>query len=157
MGVALSSALLAGFAAVTALLAGHHVNEAMIENIKASNQWSYYQSKSQKKNIVESKLEMLAALGKPEDPKERERIARYEKEMKDIEIGARAREHAAELHLHTHEINARGVTMFQVAIAIAAIAVLTKRQKFWYVGLAFGGVGIYFFLQALLSGGGAAH
>ena len=38
---------------------------------------------------------------------------------------------------------APGVTMFQIAIAIAAITVLTKQKMLWYVSLAFGGVGIY--------------
>ena len=33
-------------AAIAALLAGHAANEALLEQIKASDQWSYYQSKS---------------------------------------------------------------------------------------------------------------
>lgn len=153
MGVALSSALLAGLAAVSSLLAGHHVNEAMIDNIKAANQWSRYQSKSIKANLVESKLETLAALGKPEEPKEKERLARYAGELKEIEAEARKLEKAAHVSLHKHEIQARSVTMFQVAIAVAAIAVLTKLVWFWWVGLGFGMAGIFFFIQGLLVGG----
>ena len=45
MGVALSSALLAGFAAVCSLLAGHHANEAMVDQIQSSDKWAYYQAK----------------------------------------------------------------------------------------------------------------
>ncbi len=37
MGVALSSALLAGFAAVCSLLAGYYANEAMVEQIQSSD------------------------------------------------------------------------------------------------------------------------
>jgi hypothetical protein len=36
---------------------------------------------------------------------------------------------------------ARGVTMFQIAIAIAAISALTKKRSFWVVSLVFGAVG----------------
>jgi len=43
--VALTAAILAVFAAINALLAGHYANEAMIEQLKASDQWAYYQAK----------------------------------------------------------------------------------------------------------------
>jgi hypothetical protein len=44
-------------------------------------------------------------------------------------------------------ILARGVTMFQIAIAVAAISVLTKRTRFWYVALGFAVVGLFFLVQ----------
>ena len=43
--VAVSSALLAVAAAISALLAGHHANEAMFEEMKATDQWALFQSK----------------------------------------------------------------------------------------------------------------
>ena len=43
MMVALTAALLAVLAALASLLASYHVNESMIEQLKASDQWSYYQ------------------------------------------------------------------------------------------------------------------
>ena len=43
--------------------------------------------------------------------------------------------------MRQHEKYAYGVTMFQVAIAVAAISVLTKRPALWFVGLAFGMAG----------------
>ena len=150
MGVALSSALLAAIAAVSALLAGHHANEAMIEQIKASDQWSYYQAKSIKKNVVETKVEMLTALGHPVEETEQKRIAGYEAELGEIKKQADEMTSHSHRHLHKHEIYARGVTMFQVAIAVAAIAVLTKLRSFWLVGMVFGLVGLYFSVQAFL-------
>jgi hypothetical protein len=41
--------------------------------------------------------------------------------------------------------------MFQVAIAIAAITVLTRRRKFWFVSIAFGLVGLFFLIHGLLA------
>src|SRR4051812_2366010 len=61
--VALSSALLAVFAAVAALLAGKHANEAMLEQLHASDHWSYYQAKGIKGAILASKLDLLRAQG----------------------------------------------------------------------------------------------
>ena len=64
-GVALSSALLAGFAAVSSLMAGHHANEAMMSQIESADQWSFYQSKSIKEAQLKGKADILNALGKP--------------------------------------------------------------------------------------------
>jgi hypothetical protein len=49
-------------------------------------------------------------------------------------------------------IFARGVTLFQIAIAIGAIAALTSRRRFWLVSLVFGAVGIVFLVQGLMAG-----
>src|SRR5207245_9317774 len=54
--VALSTAVLAVLAAIAGLLSGHHVNEAMMNQIEASDQWSYYQAKSIKASVLDSKI-----------------------------------------------------------------------------------------------------
>jgi len=56
--VALSTALLAVLAAIAGLLSGQHANEAMIHQIEASDQWSYYQAKSIKTAVLEDKQEL---------------------------------------------------------------------------------------------------
>ena len=43
--IAISTALIAVLAAISSLIAGHHSNEALIEQIKASDQWAFYQAK----------------------------------------------------------------------------------------------------------------
>lgn len=148
--VALSSALLAGFAAVTALLAGHHANEAMVEQIHASDLWSYYQAKGIKSAVVSSRIELLKALGKEAPAKDEEKIAKYKEDQDETSKEAKEKERASESHLQHHVIFARGVTLFQVAIAVAAIAVLTRRKRFFLVGLAFGLGGLIFLIQGML-------
>src|SRR5207248_1176496 len=54
--VALSTAVLAVLAAIAGLLSGHHVNEAMMNQIEASDQWSYYQAKSIKAAVLDLEL-----------------------------------------------------------------------------------------------------
>src|SRR6266542_3991704 len=96
MGVALSSALLAGLAAVCSLLAGHHANEAMIDQIQSSDRWSFYQAKSIKAAVLGSKIELLEAEGKPVAQKDRDKVAEYKKEQDEISAQAKEKEHASE-------------------------------------------------------------
>src|ERR1700679_2325718 len=49
--VAISTAIMAVFAAIGGLMAGHYSEEAMIHQIKASDQWSFYQAKGIKADI----------------------------------------------------------------------------------------------------------
>ena len=150
MGVALSSALLAGLAAVCSLLAGHHANEAMVDQIRSSDKWAHYQAKGIKAAVLGSKIELLEAEAKAVSEKDRLKVGDYKKEQDEIAEQAREQESASEEHLHKHVVFARGVTLFQIAIAIGAIAALTNRRTFWYVSLGFGGLGIVFLAQGWL-------
>ncbi len=165
LGVALSSAIFAALAAVASLLAGHHVNEALIaqidannQTIEASNQWAYYQSKGIKSAVVASRMELLKAVDKVPSEKDEAKIKQYDQDQKDITEKAHAHEEKAkeikeegERHLNWHVMLARAVTMFQVTIAVSAISVLAGKRIFWFVSLAFGGIGIYFFVVQLVS------
>jgi len=152
-GVALSTALLAALAAVAALLSGHHANEATLEQLRASDQWSYYQAKGIKAAVLGTKLDLLAALGKEPAAADREKLAGYQKEQDEIAAEARAGEAASRAHLRHHVVLSRGVTCFQVAIAVAAISVLTRRRWFWFIGLGFGAIGTVFLLQGVVGRG----
>jgi hypothetical protein len=151
-GVALSSAILAVLAAVTAMLSGARANEAVIEQIRASDQWALYQAKAIKASLLTTKVDLYAATGKEAPGKDRDKLEKYEQEKEAIADAAKELEEASKKNLETHEVLARGVTLFQVAIAIAAIAALTRRRTFWFAGLAFGGVGCYFLAAGLLAG-----
>ena len=151
LGVALSSALLAGLAAVCALMAGHHANEAMVEQIQASDQWAFYQAKGIKAAVLGSKLELLEAEGKPTSEKDRQKMEGYKKDQDEISEKAKEKEHSSEEHLQKHVLFSRGVTVFQIAIAIGAIAALTSRRAFWFVSLGFGALGIVFLVQGYMA------
>jgi hypothetical protein len=146
--VALSTAILAVLAAIASLLSGEHANEAMMSQIEASDQWNYYQAKSIKTSVLEAKMS-LAGTPNESDQSKRDR---YEKEQEEIKSEAEHKEAAAKSNFHKHEVFARGVTMFQIAIAIAAISALTKRRKFWIVSLLFGAVGCAFLVLAAILG-----
>ncbi len=142
--VALSTALLAVLAAIAGLLSGKHVNEAMMNQIEASDQWNYYQAKGIKASVLDAKMSLSGA----SNESDRSKRDRYEKEQEEIKLEAEHKEAAAKTNFHKHEVFARGVTMFQIAIAIAAISALTKKRKFWIVSLLFGIVGCAFLVLA---------
>ena len=146
-GVALSTAILAVLAAIASLLSGEHANEAMLNQIEASSQWSYYQAKSIKAAVLDAKMTFT---GKPDESDQSKR-ARYEKEQQEIKLEAEHKEAAAKSYFHKHEVFARGVTMFQIAIAIAAISALTRKRPFWIVSLLFGLVGCAFLVLAAIT------
>jgi hypothetical protein len=151
LGVALSSALLAGFAAVASLMAGHHANEAMMSQIESADQWSYYESKSIKEAQLKSKADILNALGKAVPSTDESKVAEYERDKEQIQRKAEGFEKDAQKHLQTHEGLASSVTMFQIAIAVGAISVLMRRRSFWLGSLVIGAIGICFLVQSLVA------
>jgi len=140
--VALSAALLAVFTAIASLFAGHHANEAVLEQIQASDQWSHYQAKGIKSMLLQSKVNLLKALDKPIDEEDEKKLAQYSEDQKDIEEKAREAEESSHRSFAIHNTLAKSVTVFQISIALCAIAALTKRKPLWYVSLLFGGGGI---------------
>src|SRR6476659_11189576 len=75
--VALSTALLAVLAAIAGLLSGKHANEAMMNQIEASDQWNYYQAKSIKASVLDAKMS-LSGTSNQSDQSKRDS---YEKEQ----------------------------------------------------------------------------
>ena len=140
MWVALSTAILAVLAAIAGLLSGMHANEAMMSQIESSDQWAYYQAKGIKAAVLDAKM----SLGGNATEEDRTKAERYQEEQKEIQEKATEKQNEAKSNFHQHEVFARSVTMFQIAIAIAAISALTKRRAFWFVSLVFGAAGCVF-------------
>ena len=147
---ALSAAVFAVFAAIAALFAGHDANEAMLDQIRSSDGYAYYQAKGIKSAVLQSKTEILRSLGKDPSSDDRSSIERYRKEQEGIKEEADRDSASSKAHMARHVILARSVTFFQVAIAIAATSVLTKKRPLWFLSLIFGATGAAFLLQALI-------
>jgi hypothetical protein len=139
-------ALFGYMAGATQANAGLYKNNAAIKKTEASNQWNYYQAKSSKQNLAELALELA-----PEAKKSfyTEEVKRYKGEKGEIQFAAKKLEDEAtdwdrksDAQMHTHHRWAQGMTALQVAIAMAAIALLTKRSLFEYLVYGFGAVGV---------------
>lgn len=152
-GIAVVTAIIATVGAIFAYMggatqanAGLYKNDAAIKKTEASNQWNYYQAKSSKQNLSELALDLA-----PESKKAfyTEEIARYKKEKADIKKDAEKLEAEAKEwdkksgeEMHQHHRWAQATTALQIAIALAAIALLTKRRWVEYGMYSVAGVGL---------------
>ncbi len=133
-------AIFAYMGGATQANAGLHKNDAAIKKTEASNQWNYYQAKSGKQNLSELALELAPEARKTFYTDE---IKRYKTEKAVIKteaerLDALSKEwddKSAE-QMHQHHRWAQATTVLQIAIAMAAIALLTKKR--WLEKLVFG-------------------
>ena len=161
--VPLSTALLAALAAVAALKSGGYVNEALLIQSRgvqfqaqASDQWSFYQSKSIKSKLSQQTADLLPP-GSPLVAKYQADAARYESETGAIKAEAKKLEESRDkkneeaMHqMHLHHQFAYSVTCLQVSIALSAITAITRRKRMWYASLALGLVGVALMAMGLL-------
>ena len=117
--------------------AGLYKNTAAIKKTEASNQWNYFQSKSTKQSLAEVSRDLT--VGETEKAKYQAKIDRYEKEKTEIKAGAEkieteatAWDQKSDAEMHQHHRWAQATTVLQVAIALAAIALLTKKKWLEY-------------------------
>jgi len=145
MSVAISTAFMAAFAAVSSLMAGHASNEALINQVKASDQWSYYNAKGIKAEVADAVLQLRET--KSDTSKAAvERKAKLKEDQKEIQKKATEFEDESKKELQEDMLLARAVTFFQVAISISAVSLLAKKKPLWYVSLVMFGLGILQFL-----------
>ena len=81
MHVALSTAIIAVLAAIAGLYGNHHANEAMLDQIKESDQWAYYQAKGIKYVVIENKIDLLKHMGKEINPKDQEKADKLKQSL----------------------------------------------------------------------------
>jgi len=162
--IALTTAILAALAAVAALKAGATVNEALVLKTEAtrlqaeaSDQWAYYQAKGIKAAVQAAARTPWLALGKPAPPQFEQEEKRYKKEQVEITKAAKEKERErdeksreADHLLHSHHGFADTVALFQVSIALGAVAALTRNRLVWFGSMLVGLVGIALFAFTLL-------
>ena len=113
-------------------------NEAVLKKTAAADQWGFYATKSQKQLIAETMSDLVS---ESQAAKLKEKAARYDKEKADIKAEAEKLDQESERlnaeserAMHPHHRISQGMTLIQIAIAMASIAALTRRR--WLVGIA---------------------
>jgi Na+/glutamate symporter len=126
--------------------AGLFKNNAAIKKTEASNQWNYYQAKSSKQNLSELAIELAPPAKKDFYQDE---IKRYKSEKGDIkqaaeklEAESKAWDDKSESEMHLHHRWAQATTALQVAIAMAAIALMTRKKWLEVAMYGMGAVGV---------------
>jgi hypothetical protein len=161
--LSLSTALIAVLAAIAALESGSFANDAIVQKndavlhqSKADDAWAYYHSKGIEEAVYATQAETVTrpelaerwrAQGDREKAERSEIRQRAQNEEKDVADMDAKSEHS----LHVHHEFAKSVTIFQVSIALSAIAALTRRRAMWWVSLGLGAVGAAFFVTGLFA------
>jgi Domain of unknown function (DUF4337) len=154
-----STALIAVLAAIAALESGAFSNEALIQKneallaqAQASDQWAYYQAKSVKAAIYASQAAATQSSNPVLANKAQQQANRYSKEEEEISKAAKEREkevaekgELSAVSMEHHHRFAYSVTMFQISIALAAVAALSKQKGVWFAGLVVAAAGLIYF------------
>ena len=134
--------------------AGLFKNDAAIKKTEASNQWNFFQAKSTKQALAELAMNLSPEAGKAAY---QAKVERYEKEKGDIKVVADKLEAEAtewnrqsDEQMHQHHRWAQATTVLQVCIALAAIALLTKKKWLEYAMFGAGAVGMVVGALAML-------
>lgn len=173
--IAVTTAILATVGAAFGFMGGATQNDAAlfknnaaIEKTKASNQWNYYQAKSNKQNLAELAMVLPGA----DTEKYKSDVLRYKAEKDQIKKEADATEvksdewnQKSDAALHEHHQWAQATTAVQIAISLAAITLLTRKRWMMYLANGVAAVGILLGVFAWthidpvgkLFGGAAAH
>ncbi|HEX4325713.1 MAG TPA: DUF4337 domain-containing protein [Burkholderiales bacterium] len=125
-------------------------NNAAIKKTEASDQWNYYQAKSNKQNLAE----LAAELSPGNREKYLKEAARYagekdaiKKQADALEARSKQWDDEAETEIHLHHRWAQAMTVIQVSIALAAITLLTRRR--WMLKGVYIAAGISFALAGM--------
>ncbi len=144
--IATVGALFSYMGGATQANAGLFKNNAAIKKTEASNQWNFYQAKSTKQALAELARDLTAQADKPTY---QAKVERYDKEKGEIKLAAEKLEneatewdHQSDEQMHQHHRWAQATTVLQVAIALAAIALLSKKKWLEYAMFGAGGIGV---------------
>jgi hypothetical protein len=141
--VAATMAIIAACLAVVSVLGHIATTEELLNQQRASDQWSYYQAKSIRRYVSEVARDTFAAM---KNDKQSEQYAKnaekYRKDDEEITKEAKALENESHLvgrqalRLHFGEV------FLEVSIVFASLAILSKRPLLWYAAIAGGLVGV---------------
>jgi hypothetical protein len=161
--LALSTAILAVVAAIASLESGSFANDAIVQKddailhqSKADDSWAYYQAKGIERTVYETQARLasdpaLATQWRGSAEREDKERAEIRRQAEENEKAVGEWNEKSEHSLHLHHQFAKSVTIFQVAIALSAIAALARRRFAWWVSLAVGAAGAAFFVMGLLA------
>ena len=161
--VALTTTILAVCAAIGSLKGGGYSTKVGLLTTQESNKWSYFQSKSIKQSLIETKKDLLELelMRSPEAPVKAElekkitaateTVARYDKEKAQIKVEAeKLNADQGELKVHGGNFG-MAVMFFQIAIMLSAIGSLLKQKYAWVIGLVMGAIGLVYFANGFFS------
>lgn len=154
--VALTTTILAVGAAFSTMKGGGFSTQTQLNTVKATNNWSYYQSKSIKQTARETERALLLAMQpnaqgteaqayfKKEVAACEEKLAQYKEEMPVIKADAEKCELKAAWSQYRGGKFGMAAMFLQIGIMLCAISALLKKKPAWIVGSFVGAAGLCF-------------
>ncbi len=159
---AVTAAVLAVLAAIGSLLSGHAVNQAILEQTKATDQWAFYQAKSTKSHVYQVGGELIKALSATQSQSTKagdsqapalkhfqEQSERYDREKEEVKKEAEHLEAESQHEFHKHHQFALGIACFQVGIVLASVSILVRIRAIYYLSVVAGAAGIIWTVMGL--------
>lgn len=153
--VSLTMVIIAVLTAVVTLKGGgfstrtlKEMNEATFNQTQASDQWSFYEAKSIKKNLYQIEMDYLTAAPAPDAAaiaKMKAKLDQYTKDETDISDKAKqleaarddARKQAVDAAEHSRQMGV-AITWYQIAIALGATCLIVKKKPLWIASTVMG-------------------
>ena len=155
--IAVMTALMATLGAMLSYQAGSTESEAAMDKnnaaiikTEAANQWNYYQAKSSRQNLAELATHIPgvdAAHYKDEIERYKSQKEDVRKQAEKLEAASREWDEKSEQALHQHHRWAQAMTAIQIAISLAAITLLTRRE--WLKRMSYTAAGVAVVLGSL--------
>src|ERR1700691_4158482 len=140
--VAGTMAILAACLAVVAVGGQLMVTEELLEQQKASDQWSYYQAKSIRRYQSEVARDLFTGMKLSDQSAQYQKNSeKYKKDDEDIQKEAQGLEQ--ESHLRGRQALGFhfGEVFLEFSIVLSSLAILTKRRFLWLASIASGAIG----------------
>ncbi|VVN10126.1 hypothetical protein PS664_03756 [Pseudomonas fluorescens] len=155
--IAVMTALMATLGAMLSYQAGSTESEAAMDKnnaaifkTEAANQWNYYQAKSSRQNLAE----LATHIPGVDAAHYKDEIERYKSQKEDVrqqaeklEATSREWDEKSAQALHQHHRWAQAMTAIQIAISLAAITLLTRKE--WLKRMAYTAAGVAVVLGSL--------
>jgi hypothetical protein len=131
--VAGTMAIIAALLAIVSVLGLHFISEKLLNQQKNSDQWAFYQAKNIRRYSAQIAGDLLvqSKAGPEITAKYAKDVARYDKDMQDIQEKAKEYEKERDIDSRRADRFHVGEVFLEVAIVLSSLAILTKR-KFWY-------------------------
>jgi Domain of unknown function (DUF4337) len=136
--VAGTMAIIAALLAIVSVLGLHFISEKLLNQQLNSDEWSYYQAKNIRRYSAQVARDLLLqAKGGPDlVGKYAKDIARYDKDMQDIQEKAKEYEKERDVDSRRADRFHVGEVFLEVAIVLSSLAILTKRKSWYVAGIA---------------------
>ncbi len=160
--MAMTTTALGVVASVALSRASFYTNQSQLFRALEADQWSYYQAKSIKQELFQTRikslqLEQLGLLTPDQEFLLNQTLDNYSKEItrynqEKTEIKAQAEKIHRDNVISSRRSSefSMSVVFAQIAIMLSAVGVLLKRRSLWIVGLIFGFISLFFIANGFL-------